>query len=78
MILQKTIDMEFTVPNANFIPGAQLVIDDLNEHDDKISDFIQDWRFHFLETTQPRYLPIGWEVDSPVHCDRPEQRNKLQ
>ncbi|KAL3935504.1 MAG: hypothetical protein SGBAC_008991 [Bacillariaceae sp.] len=77
-ILQEAIDMEFTIPNENFIPGAQLVIDDLNEDDDKIADFIQDWRFHFLETAQPRYLPIGWEVDSPVHCDRPKQRNKLQ
>mmetsp|Transcript_5432 Transcript_5432/g.12825 ORF Transcript_5432/g.12825 Transcript_5432/m.12825 type:complete len:372 (+) Transcript_5432:85-1200(+) len=73
-ILQETIDMEFTIPNENFIPGAQLVVDALNEDDDKIADFIRDWRYHFLETMHSRYLPIGWDVDSPVHCDRPNQR----
>lgn len=73
-ILQQTIDMEFTVPNENFIPGAELVIGDLKEEDDKIAEFIRDWRHHFLETALPRYLPVGWDVDSPVHCDRPNQR----
>lgn len=74
-ILQETIDMEFTIPNENFIPRPELVIDALQQDDDKIADFIKDWRYHFLETAQPRYLPIGWEIDSPVHCDRPRQRH---
>ena len=74
-LLQDTIDMEFTIPNENYIGGAELVIGALNEDDEKIADFIRDWRYHFLETAQPRYLPIGWEIDSPVHCDRPQQRD---
>eukprot|EP00980_Cylindrotheca_fusiformis_P000910 scaffold241_cov89-Cylindrotheca_fusiformis.AAC.9 len=69
--LQKIVDMEFTIPNPNYIPGPELVINDLQGDDEKIISFIRDWRVHFLETVQPRFLPIGWTVDSPFQCDNP-------
>jgi hypothetical protein len=72
-IIQKTVDMEFTIPNPKYIPGPELVVDNMHNDDDEIAAFIRDWRVHFLETAQPRYLPKGWNVDSPFQCDNLEK-----
>jgi hypothetical protein len=31
-----------------------------------VEQFIKDWRRHFIDTVQPRFLPQGWSIDSPV------------
>lgn len=76
-MLQTTVDMEFTIPNPNFVSGPELVVKNLQDNDDKIAAFIRDWRTHFLETVQPRYLPTGWSVDSPFCCDNLETSANL-
>jgi hypothetical protein len=40
----------------------------LHDHqdDDEVEQFIKDWRRHFIDTVQPRFLPQGWSIDSPV------------
>lgn len=67
--LQQAIDVEYRVPNPNYISGAELVANDLMQGGhDKIADFVKEWRTFFLETVQPRHLPHGWQVDAPVNC----------
>jgi hypothetical protein len=67
-ILQATTEIETKLPNPKYIPGAKLVVEHL-KNDEMIEDFIRNWRIHFLEIMQPRYLPKGWSVDNPVHSD---------
>lgn len=67
-ILHQMTELEVQTSNPNYIPGANLVVETLTS-DEAIEEFIRDWREHFLETTAPRFLPHGWDVDSPVHSD---------
>jgi hypothetical protein len=67
-LIQSASKIESHEPNPKYIPGPELVAETLTS-DEAIADFIRDWRDHFLATMQPRYLPKGWSVDSPVHCD---------
>lgn len=66
--LQAACEMETHLPNPNYIPGAQLIVDGLDS-DELIDVFIRDWRAHFVETMHPRFLPKGWSVNNPVHSD---------
>ena len=29
----------------------------------KMVDFVRLWRNHFIETTNPQFMPTGWSVD---------------
>ena len=67
-LIRSASEIETHEPNPKYIPGPELVAETLTS-DEEIADFIRDWRKHFLITIQPRYLPKGWSVDSPVHSD---------
>lgn len=75
-LLQTTAAMAYTTPNPTYIASATLVVEPLlaafyERHDDgPLAAFVRDWRTYFLQTSQPRYLPKGWSVDSAVHCDK--------
>lgn len=64
--LQEASNVEYRIANTNYIAGPEFVIRSLNNNDDKIEKFIQDWRQHFVDTVQPRFLPEGWSIDAPV------------
>ncbi len=70
-LLQKAIDVECRVLNPKFVPGPELVVQDLIDDDEKLTNFIRDWRQFFLDTMHPRHLPKGWSVDYPVVSGRP-------
>ena len=61
--------LEAEKPNPNYVPLASLVVDNLCQTDEDIQEFVVGWRNFFVETLQPRYLPTGWRVDSPVRVD---------
>lgn len=65
-LLQQAQTLEDEVPNPEFVPGPQLVVDSL--HGD-IAGFVKEWRRHFVELMGPRYLPNAWSVDAPVVSD---------
>jgi hypothetical protein len=65
-VLEQARTMETSTPNPNYIPGPELVVNCLANDEKSIERFILDWREHFLQTMQPRYLPTGWSIDSPV------------
>jgi len=67
-ILKTVSALEYKIPNDQYIPGAELVIAALGKDDDAITEFICDWRRHFLAVAQPRFMPTGWSVNSPVVC----------
>jgi hypothetical protein len=71
-LLQATTEIETHMPNPKYIPGPQLVVEQLESDDAMIDAFIRDWRSHFIEVVQPRFLPTGWSIDNAVHCDDPE------
>ena len=31
--------------------------------EEKIMEFVKLWRTHFIETTKPKHMPIGWSID---------------
>jgi len=66
--LQAACGVKYRVKNPNYIPGASIVVQSLQQDDKAIEQFILDWRNHFLDTVQPRFMPNGWRVDNPVAC----------
>ena len=65
-LLQKAISIESFETNPDYIPGANVVVDSLLSERD-IEQFVLEWREHFLDTMQPRYMPTGWSLENPVH-----------
>ena len=61
--------LETDIPNPKYIPISVLVTNTLCKTDEDVTQFIISWRQLFVDTLQPRYLPIGWSVDSPVEND---------
>lgn len=67
--------LEPRCPNPNFVSGPDLVqrklLRDASERamDDVIMDFVKEWRYLFHRTVQPKFLPSGWAIDSPVRCE---------
>jgi len=55
--------------NPNYVPLASVVVEHLCRTDEEIQEFVVGWRQFFVETLQPRHLPLGWRVDSPVRVD---------
>jgi hypothetical protein len=67
--LQLAAAVEYRIPNPDYISGPQFVIQQSllrDQDDDEVEQFIKDWRRHFIDTVQPRFLPQGWSIDSPV------------
>lgn len=76
-LLQETANMSYTTPNPHYISGPTLVVEPLlqayyeqNGNDELLAMFVRDWRAYFLQTSQPRCLPQGWSINSPVHCEK--------
>jgi len=44
------------------------VVSKLDTHE-KIEEFVRMWRTHFVETTNPQHLPIGWSINYKVKVD---------
>lgn len=59
---QKTEIRKFRNENKMKFEHGHLVIQQLNS-EEKIKEFVKLWRNHFLETTNPQYMPYGWSVD---------------
>jgi hypothetical protein len=68
-LLLEATTMETSFPNPSHIAGPLVVISTVANDEKSIKNFIIEWRNHFVETMQPRFLPVGWSVDSPVHND---------
>lgn len=68
-LLLEATTMETSYPNPDYIPGPLVVVSTLAYDEKSIEEFIIDWRNHFVQTMQPRFLPVGWGIDSPVHND---------
>ena len=56
-------------PNPNYVPIQDLVLHHKLQTDNDIRQFVMEWRQFFVDTLQPRYLPVGWNVTSPVEID---------
>ena len=44
--------------------GKQVV--DIIQSEDRMSDFVKLWRTNFLQSMEPKYLPLGWRVEHTV------------
>ena len=64
--LPELIDMEYRIENPDFIPGPELVIGSIIDDEDKIAEFVKDWRRFFIDSVHPRFLPEGWSIDFHV------------
>ena len=64
-----SLHLETEQNNPNYVPLASVVVEHLCRTDEEIQEFVVGWRQFFVETLQPRHLPLGWRVDSPVRVD---------
>eukprot|EP00934_Nitzschia_sp_Nitz4_P000227 Nitzschia sp. Nitz4//scaffold20_size174350//132919//133986//NITZ4_002120-RA/size174350-processed-gene-0.68-mRNA-1//1//CDS//3329541863//227//frame0 len=65
-LLEMASALQVNTTNPNYVPGADLVVQHMANHPEAIETFVRDWRGFFFDTMQPRYLPRGWAVESPV------------
>lgn len=66
--LEKACSVNYRVKNPNYVSGSDIVIRSLKGDARLISQFIVDWRNHFIDTVNPRHMPTGWRIDNPVVC----------
>lgn len=79
-LLQTAAAIDYQRPNPKYVTGPSTIAyslglsdhgDTHQEHEeDKITQFVQAWRQHFLDVMQPRHLPPGWSVHAAVQSDR--------
>jgi hypothetical protein len=62
-IIHRALDVEYQFPNPLYVSGAELVVKSLKGDDNKITEFVRDWREFFLCTMKPQFLPTGWSID---------------
>ena len=74
-ILQNATEVETEIPNPDYIPTAEIVVQSFCQDDDAIEKFVKDWRQYFVDTMEPQYLPTGWDVDSSVQCQSAERKH---
>jgi hypothetical protein len=74
-MLQSLSETETEIPNPDFIPASELIVQSYCQDDASIEDFVKDWRQHFLDSMEPQFLPAGWDVDSSVHCQSAERKD---
>lgn len=48
--------------NRNLYDHGYHIVQKLDT-DEKIEDFVKLWRYHFLITMHPKFMPTGWSVD---------------
>ncbi|KAL7460480.1 hypothetical protein ACHAXS_002801 [Conticribra weissflogii] len=73
--LQKACSVNYRVKNPQYISGSELVVQSLNGDAKKIEKFVVDWRKHFIDTVNPKFMPVGWCIDNPVVCGRQDGEN---
>jgi len=44
------------------------VVSKLDTHE-KIEEFVKMWRAHFVQTMQPKYMPLGWSINFRVKVE---------
>lgn len=73
-ILKEGTKINCDIPNPKFIPPSEIIVKAMCTNDEETRAFVRAWRKHFLETMEPQYLPMGWSVESPVECNKPERK----
>jgi hypothetical protein len=58
----------FKSENSDKYDHGKLLVEKLDNHQ-KIEEFVKRWRTHFIETTNPQYMPKGWSVDFRVKVE---------
>lgn len=66
-VLEEATKIETSIENQFFIPSPDLVVRTLANNPASIERFVVEWRDFFVETMQPRFLPVGWNIRSSVH-----------
>lgn len=56
---------EFRKKQKKFYDHSYHVVQKLDT-EEKLEEFVKLWRTHFIETTNPQYMPQGWSIDFKV------------
>ena len=54
--------LQFKERHAKYYDHGWHLVNKLN-NEEKIEEFIKLWRKHFIDTTQPQYMPDGWSIN---------------
>ena len=68
LLLKNEIELKqlnFKQNNRILFDHGYHVVQKLNT-EEKIINFVKLWRRHFIETTQPKFMPNGWSIDFRV------------
>lgn len=57
--------MNFERSKKKFYDHSYHVVQKLDT-EEKLEEFVKLWRTHFIETTNPQYMPQGWSIDFKV------------
>lgn len=59
-------ELQGTQENPNYKPHEQLVVEAIGDDTQKLEHFVKKWRYHFINTMQPKFLPLYWQADRPL------------
>jgi hypothetical protein len=71
LLLRKSHEEQFEnfkVDNKKMYDHGYHVVNKLNTHK-KLEEFVKMWRAHFVQTTQPKYMPLGWSINFRVKVE---------
>ncbi|PRP85081.1 exonuclease 3-5 domain containing 2-like [Planoprotostelium fungivorum] len=63
--VEEVLKMEATRPNEEYLPHEALVMQKYEDPTD-LNQFVKEWRYLFLRTMQPRFMPHHWDPERPL------------
>jgi exonuclease 3'-5' domain-containing protein 2 len=66
-MLEEAAQIETSTENPLYLSSPDLVVRSIANDPASIERFVIEWRDFFVDTMQPRFLPVGWNTTSPVH-----------
>lgn len=63
-LLEEAVALPLTSKGPGFREHGQVVVEAMSEAE--LIDFVREWRAHFLEYAQPRFLSANWRAENDV------------
>lgn len=72
--LERVCEMQEKQENPNYKSHEQLLVEIIRDDEEKLYEFVRMWRYHFVNTMQPKFLPPHWDPKRPLDASGEGQR----
>lgn len=75
-LTKRASEMLSEEPIVNGAAWADVIMNKVLE-ENRLFEFIQNWRKHFIETTHPKFLPEYWSIEQPLEISNRAMKKKF-